>query len=96
MYSLAELDAQLRDRRLDISSALPVWQSEVIGFVEKQWGSSPVRFGAVVVVGGGAILLREGLLRRYKDKAHVPDDPVIATARGLYKYMLMYARRQRR
>jgi hypothetical protein len=38
------------------------------------------------VVGGGSILLREALLKRFNGKAAIPDDPVMATARGLYKY----------
>jgi hypothetical protein len=94
-YSLAELDAQLREGRLELDNVLPVWQSEVFGFLERCWGSSHQRFGCVVVVGGGARLLREPLLRRFKSKAYIPDDPIIATARGLYKYTLMRARKGR-
>jgi hypothetical protein len=89
LYSLAELDDQLRSGTLDTSTALPVWEREVLGLIEKQWGKYFRRFGVVVVVGGGAILLRDGLLRRFNGKSCVPDDPVIATARGLYKYALM-------
>jgi len=94
-YSLAELDAQLRHGSLGIARALPVWQSEVLGFIEMQWGTSFRRFGVVVVVGGGASLLREALVRRFKDRTFIPEDPIIATARGLYKYTLMQARRRR-
>jgi hypothetical protein len=47
-----------------------------------------------VVAGGGAKILREGLLMRFKDKAFIPDDPIISTARGLYKFSLMKARRK--
>ena len=35
LYSLAEVDAQLRQGQLDISHASPVWKSEILGFVEK-------------------------------------------------------------
>ncbi len=91
LYSLAELDDQLRSGTLDTSTALPVWEREVLGLIEKQWGKFFKRFAVVVVVGGGAILLRDGLLRRFSGKSFVPDDPVIATARGLYKYALMKA-----
>ena len=93
-YSLAELDAQLRAGSLEIGAVLPIWQSEVLGFVERSWGTSFRRFSQVVVVGGGASLLRQPLLARFKDKAHIPDDPIIATARGLHKYTLMRARRK--
>ena len=93
-YSLAELDARLRAQALDISQASAIWQSEIVGFIERQWGSAYRRFGVVVCVGGGTQLLREPLLRRFKDKLFIPDDPVISTARGLYKYMLMKAQRR--
>ena len=93
-YSLGELDARLRSGSLDVSDALPVWHSEVLGFIETQWESSFGRFNKVIMVGGGAILLRDKLLSRFRDKAFIPDDPVIATARGLYKYNLMKARRK--
>ena len=94
-YSLAELDMLLRQRVLELDGATQVWQSEVVGFIEKHWGSTFRRFRAVIAVGGGVVLLREALLRRFRDKLHIPDDPVIATARGLYKYAQMVARRQR-
>ena len=89
LYSLAELSARLRAQALNTADALPLWQSEVLGYVERQWGSSFGRFGRIVMVGGGTMLLRDMLLKRFKDKAHIPDDPIIATARGLYKYTLM-------
>lgn len=94
LYSLGELDAQLRQGALDIRDAVPVWQSEVTGFVEKNWGASYRRFQVVVVAGGGTTILRDGLLSRFKDRAFIPDDPVISTARGLYKYTLMRAKRK--
>jgi len=94
LYSLAELDAGLRKNSLDIQLALPIWQSELLGFLEKRWGSSFRRFNQVVIVGGGAKLLRDPLLLRFKEKAFIPDDPIIATARGLYKYTLMQACRR--
>jgi hypothetical protein len=96
LYSVAELDAQLRASSLDVGAVLPVWQSEVLGFVERQWGRSFRQFDRVVTVGGGAVLLRKQLLQRFKSKAFIPDDPIITTARGLYKYTLMGARRSRK
>ena len=93
LFSLAELDAKLRTQRMDASDALLLWQSEVLGYIERQWGSSFGRFDRVIMVGGGTMLLRDTLLRRFRDKAFVPNDPIIATARGLHKYALMKARR---
>ncbi|MGI6377379.1 MAG: hypothetical protein ACOX3S_15510 [Anaerolineae bacterium] len=93
LFSLAQLDQQMRAHTLELDGALQVWRSEVFGFVESQWGSAHRRFGAVVGVGGGVLLLREALERRFRDNLHIPDDPIIATARGLYKYALMTERR---
>ncbi len=93
LYSLAELDGQLRTRSLDVFGAQRVWQSEVIGFIERCWGDAHRRFSAVVASGGGSIYLREALLRRFRDKLFVADDCVMSTVRGLYKYAMMSARR---
>jgi len=89
LYTLAERDDQLRAGTLDLSQALPVWGREVTGLIEKKWEQQFRRFAAIVVVGGGAILLRETLLKRFNGKAWIPEDPVFSTARGLYKYALM-------
>jgi len=88
-WSLAELDVQLRARSLDASAATEIWAREVLGLLERQWEGHWRRFAAVIVVGGGALLLRDELLRRFSGRAWIPDDPVISTARGLYKYGLL-------
>jgi hypothetical protein len=95
LYSLGELDTQLRAGKLDTAAALPVWEREVISFVERRWGHAHKRFAAVIVVGGGALLLRQGLTARFNARAYVPDDPVLATARGLYKLAALNAARRR-
>jgi hypothetical protein len=89
LYSLAERDDQLRAGTLDVSTAQPIWEREVLGLIEQKWGRLFRRFAVIVVVGGGALLMREALLRRFSGKAIIPDDPVISTARGLYKFALM-------
>jgi len=93
-YSLGELDGRLREGSLEVAKALPVWQSEVLGFIERHWGSAFGRFDVVLVVSGGALFLRESLLRRFRERLFVPYDPILATARGLYKYLLMRTRRR--
>ncbi len=95
LYSLGELDTQLRAGKLEVAAALPVWEREVISFVERRWGNAYKRFAAVIVVGGGALLLRHSLVGRFNAKAFVPDDPVLATARGLYKLAALTAARRR-
>jgi hypothetical protein len=88
-YSLGELDILLRSGRLEIAPVLPVWAREVNGEIEKRWGASLKRFARVLVVGGGALLLKEALIRQFNGKAILPDEPVLSIARGLYKLLLM-------
>lgn len=83
LYSLGELDTQLRSGSLDIKSATPIWAREVSGAIERTWGQSWRRFARVVTVGGGAIILNGQLA--FQGRAFVPDAPVMAIARGLFK-----------
>jgi len=96
LYSLGELDAQLRGGKLDYHDALPLWAREVGGEIEKRWGQSYRRFERVIVVGGGAILLAAAMQDRFGAKAFVPEQPVLATARGLYKLAQMQQARKRK
>lgn len=88
-YSMGELDSALRAGSLDISTALPVWARQVNGGIEKRWGAAARRFNRVLIVGGGALLLKEALTRQFAGKAVVLDDPVLSIARGLYKLLLL-------
>ena len=87
-YSLGELDSKLRAGQLDVSTALPRWQREVMGRIAQHWGKAVQRFEAVFVVGGGAYLIRDAVLGKFKDKLVIPDDPILSIARGCYKYTL--------
>lgn len=40
LYSLGEMDILLRTGQLDVSTALPIWEREVTGVIERQWGSA--------------------------------------------------------
>jgi hypothetical protein len=88
MYSLGESDLRLRQGKIDLSTALPIWEREVTGVIEKQWGSYWKRFAAILLVGGGTILLKNSLPYRFNGKAFIPDDPILSVARGLYKMTL--------
>ena len=92
LYSLGELDGRLRANTLDVRAALPIWSREVSGAIEHTWGRSWRRFTRVIVVGGGALLLNGEL--SFAGKAAVPDDPVLAIARGLYKMATMQEARK--
>jgi hypothetical protein len=88
LYSLGEMDIMLRAGSLDTSTALPVWEREVMGVIERQWGNAWRRFAAVLIMGGGALLLKDMPLK-FAGKGHVPNQPVQAIARGLYKMSLL-------
>jgi len=91
LFSLGELDAKLRAGRLnaEVKQALPIWAREVNGEIEKRWGVSHRRFAKVLIVGGGALLLRDALTVQFAHKAWVPDDAVLSIARGLWKLSIM-------
>lgn len=94
-YSLGELDERLRAGKLDLRSALPVWEQEVWGHVEERWGGVWPRFDLIIIVGGGA-LLAPNLPRKFGNKAVVPQSPVMAIARGLWKMGVNRAKRRRK
>jgi hypothetical protein len=93
LRSLAERDAALRSGALSVEGLRALWQSEVLGFIERHWGREFRRFNVIVAAGGGSLLLREGLLRHFRERLYLPDDPLISTARGLYRYARMRAGR---
>lgn len=88
LYSRGEIDAKLRAGELNYKSALPIWSAEVSDVINKHWGESWKRFSAVIVTGGGALLLKSQLERKFLGFATFAHDPVISTARGLYKFAL--------
>ncbi len=91
-YSRGELDTKLRAGRLDTRAALPIWGAEITGAIEQVWGGAHHRFAAVILVGGGAVLLQDALMGMFNGKSYMPDDPLISVARGLYKLALMKAK----
>lgn len=91
LWSLGELDEKVRSGRMrdEVRAALPIWSREVNGEIEKRWGGSYKRFVKVIIVGGGALLLREALTSQFGPKAYVPNEPVLSIARGLWKLSVM-------
>ncbi|MBI9045167.1 MAG: ParM/StbA family protein [Anaerolineaceae bacterium] len=94
LYSLGELDNLLRAGKLDISAAQPIWERELMGEIERAWGNSWKRFSKVLIMGGGAILLRNTLPYRFGDKALIPADPIFSVASGLWKLGIRQERRR--
>jgi hypothetical protein len=90
------LEPELRAGRLDVSEILPVWSSKVLGLIDRVWGKSWKRFAAIVVVGGGAVLLQDEIARYFVGRANIPAAPTLAVARGLYKLLLNQQRKAAR
>lgn len=84
----AVADGQVRRGRLAVpEAARRAWVSEILGLVGRTWGEE--RPDVVLVAGGGAALLREevGRLRRaVRADVLVPEQPVLANVRGLYRW----------
>ena len=91
LFSLGELDEKVRAGRMkdELRTALPIWAREVNGEIERRWGQSFKRFVKVIIVGGGALLLKDLLTAQFGAKAHVPNLPVLSIARGLWKLSVM-------
>ena len=91
LFSLGELDEKVRAGRMkdELRTALPIWAREVNGEIERRWGQSFKRFVKVIIVGGGALLLKDLLTAQFGVKAHVPNLPVLSIARGLWKLSVM-------
>ena len=96
LYTLGELDTMLRAGQLDTRAAIPAWGREVTGAIEKRWGRRWRRFGVVIAVGGGALLLHDTLVRHFEGRVYIPEEPVMSVARGLYKTGRMRANRKRK
>ncbi len=91
LFSLGELDEKVRAGRMkdELRTALPIWAREVNGEIERRWGQSFKRFVKVIIVGGGALLLKDLLTAQFGAKAFVPNVPVLSIARGLWKLSVM-------
>lgn len=97
LWSLGELDGELRSAvssqrsafRGAMKTAMPIWAREVNGEIERVWGTSHRRFAKVLLVGGGALLLKDALTGQFGQKAWVPEDAVLSIARGLWKLSVM-------
>lgn len=87
LYTLTELDTLLRDNRLngDSSQAIGAWGEMTQSYISTTWSNTWKRFGRVIVVGGGAVMLQAQIEKYFQGRAVVPIDPIQSVARGLYK-----------
>jgi hypothetical protein len=93
-YSIRELDHMVRTDSIPsrmttaYNTALDLWQRQLAGFIDETWGERRSRFAYIIAIGGGALMLHSFLEDQFGDLLHIPDDPVLSTARGLYKISL--------
>jgi hypothetical protein len=91
---ITELDADLRAGQLKPNEdQVDSWLGDVLAAIKRTLPALK-RFSAVIPTGGGAVVLGQKLQHALGTKGaavHFPDDPVIANARGFWKYGLRYA-----
>jgi hypothetical protein len=87
LYKSSELDIKLRENRMNgqLPGALSSWGEMVCSYIDSTWSRTWRRFEKVIIVGGGAMLLREPMQNFFEGKAYIPDNPIESIARGLYK-----------
>jgi hypothetical protein len=94
-HDLAEIDALVRSGRAEADPYIDDWLGNVLAVINQAWpGDSMRRFQAVIVTGGGALMLGERLLsalRARQARLHIPGNPVTANVIGLCKYGMKYA-----
>lgn len=97
LRTLGELDMMLRRDRWAtdelkerFKAALPNWADRITGAIESKWGRTFQRFERVLIVGGGAELLRDYVVVKFRGKAVVLDEPVMSISHGLYKMAVKY------
>lgn len=87
LFTLGELDDRLRRGLLDVSPAMSEWEGEVTGAIEDTWGDTWQRFESIIVVGGGSLLLNGYFAKHFNGMVHVPADPVMSIAHGLFRFI---------
>jgi len=88
LYTLGELDSQLRSGKVATPNQQKIWERQAIGHIEKVWGKKWRRFEKVIIVGGGAEIASKTIANYFGSKLHKPDEPVLAIAKGMYKWAI--------
>lgn len=84
---IGRLDVQLREGTLNgqLKPALKGWSQLVKGHITSRWGNEWRKFSRIILVGGGAVMLKNEILLQFAGKAVLADDPYMSIARGLRK-----------
>ena len=72
----------------DVNTLLAEWANSVTGEIDATWRTVWETFDIIIIVGGGAILLKEELDKHFQGHAYFSDVPVMSIARGLYKQLI--------
>ena len=81
------LDRRLRQNQLNgnLPATIDKWAEKIVGHVATEWADYLSQIKRIVLVGGGARYAEPFLRQRFGDKIWIPDEPIVAIARGLYK-----------
>lgn len=84
---LGRLDVRLREGTLNgqYKPALKSWAQLVKGHITSKWGNEWRKFSKIILVGGGAVMLKNEILLQFAGKAILADDPYMTIACGLRK-----------
>lgn len=96
LITAGQMDADVRLGRVPLNGHLPTYGRQVVAHIADVWGNQWRNWDGVAVVGGGAVLLADPLRSLFGDKLVPVDDPVLCTARGLYKLGLQAERKSGR
>ena len=85
--STGEIDEDLRSGRQVIPvNILSDWSDKIIAEVSQKWQTSLPTLGRILLVGGGAQYIADAMRQRIGNIVHVPAEPMMSVARGLYKW----------
>jgi hypothetical protein len=88
-----QMDADLRKGRLNLDDQLAGYWQRIQLHIDEAWGDQWKEWDGIIAVGGGSILLRDQLRSTFGGRLVAVEDPVLSTARGLYRLGLQQARK---
>lgn len=84
------IDEDLRSGRQVIpDNTLSDWSDEIIGVISGRWATELPTLDRILLVGGGAQYIAGAMRQRLGNIVHVPAEPMMAVARGLYKWSVV-------
>lgn len=85
-----EIDEDLRSGRQSIpANILNDWSDDIIGKIATEWSSTLPTLKRILLVGGGAQYIADAMRQRLGNIVYVPSEPLMAVARGLYKWSVV-------